>query len=280
MVSAHGRRQQARFAIQRGLSTRRACALFQVARSTLHYQSRLQARDAALRQQLQGIAQRYPRYGYRRAWALVRADGSRINIKRVHRVWCSAGLHVPQRKRRRRVRGDGLRPLAPTHANQMWAYDFLYDRCANGQQLKLLTVVDEWTRECLAIRVDGRMTARQVIEVLHALIDQHGPPMDIRSDNGPEFIARAVKTWLAQGGVQTAYIDAGKPWQNGTNESFNGKFRDECLNLEWFRHRLEARIVIEQWRRHDNEQRPHSSLGYRTPAQVRQQAVEVQPLSA
>ncbi len=280
MVSAHERRQQARFAIQRGVFSRRACALFQVARSTLHYQSRLPARDAALRQQLQDIAQRHPRYGYRRAWALVRADGPQVNIKRVHRVWCQAGLHVPQRKRRRRVRGDGHQPLAPTYANQMWAYDFLYDRCANGQQLKLLTVVDEWTRECLAIRVDGRMRAKQVIEVLRALIQQHGPPSYIRSDNGPECIARAVKAWLAQEGVHTAYIDAGKPWQNGTNESFNGKFRDECLNLEWFRHRLEARIVIEQWRRHYNEHRPHSSLGYKTPAQVRQQAVELQSLSA
>lgn len=269
MVSARGRRHQARYALQRGVSRRRACALFQVARSTLQYQSRLQARDAALRQHLQAIAQRYPRYGYRRAWALVRADGHVVKRKRVHRVWSSAALQVPQRKRRRQVRGDGFRPPAPTHANQMWAYDFRYDRGATGQQLKLLTVVDEWTRECLAIRVDGRITAKQVIEVLRALMEQHGPPTYIRSDNGPEFIARAVKTWFAQAGGHTAYIDAGKPWQNGTNESFNGTFRDACFNLEWVRHRGEARIVIEHGRRHENEQRPHRSLGYRTPAQGR-----------
>jgi len=159
--------------------------------------------------------------------------------------------------------------VAPTQPNAVWAYDFIHDRCANGQKLKLLTIVDEWTRECLAIQVEGRMTARHVIAVLHELIRQYGAPAFIRSDNGPEFIARAVKAWLAASGVQTAYIDAGKPWQNGTNESFNGKLRDECLNFEWFRHQLEARIVIEQWRRHYNEQRPHSSLGYRTPAQAR-----------
>lgn len=151
MVSAHGRREQARFAMTRGLSSRRACALFHVARSTLQYQSRLQPRDAELLQQLEVIAQQNPRYGYRRAWALVRAAGHKINIKRVHRVWCQAGLHVPQRTRRRRIRGAELRPVAPTQPNAVWAYDFIHDRCANGQKLKLLTIVDEWTRECLAI---------------------------------------------------------------------------------------------------------------------------------
>ncbi len=172
-----------------------------------------------------------------------------------------------------------LRPFVPTETNQVWAYDFIHDRCANGQKLKLLTVVDEWTRECLAIEVQGRLTANGVINVLRTLIEQHGAPRFLRSDNGPEFIAQAIKAWLAQSGVQTAYIDPGKPWQNGTNESFNGKLRDECLNLEWFRHRLEARIVIEQWRCHYNEQRPHSSLGYRTPSQLRKQAVTTPALS-
>ena len=268
MVSARGRREQARLAIRRGLSSRRAGARFQVARSTLHYRSRLQPRDAQLQLQLQAIAHRHPGYGYRRAWALLRHEHV-INIKRVQRVWCAAGLQVPPRKPRRRVRGSGVRPLAPTRPNQVWAYDFLSDQCANGQHLQLVTVVDEWTRECLAIEVDGRITAKRVIRVLHALMERYGRPMFLRSDNGPEFVARAVKAWLAQHAVQTVYIDAGKPWQNGTNESFNGKLRDECLNLEWFRHRPEARIVIEQWRRYYNEQRPHSSLAYRTPAQTR-----------
>jgi putative transposase len=202
-----------------------------------------------------------------------------INIKRVQRVWSAAQLQVPQRKPRRRTYGGAVRPLTATQANQVWAYDFIYDRCANGQKLKLLTVVDEWTRECLAIEVEGRLTAARVIQVLGVLVRRHGPPRYLRSDNGPEFIAQAIRAWLTQSGIQTAYIDAGKPWQNGTNESFNGKLRDECLNVEWFRHRMEARILIEQWRRHYNEQRPHSSLGYRTPSQVRQQAVTTPTLS-
>jgi putative transposase len=279
MVSAPDRREQVRRAIQRGIPRRRACALFQIARSALHYQSRLHQRDADLKLRLHTLAKRYPRYGYRRAWALVRAEQGRINIKRVHRIWCAATLQVPQRRPRRRVRGSGMRPLAPAHANHIWAYDFIHDRCANGQKLKLLTVVDEWTRECLAIEVDGRITAGRVRHVLQRLIEHYGAPHFIRSDNGPEFSATAIKGWLQQRGIQTAHIDAGKPWQNGTNESFNGKLRDECLNLEWFRHRTEARIVIEQWRGQYNEQRPHSSLGYRTPAQVRQQEVEPQLLS-
>jgi putative transposase len=205
------------------------------------------ARDEHLRQELHAIAQQHPRYGYRRAWALLRRTQV-INIKRVQRVWCAAHVQVPQRKPRRRIQNRVVRPLAPTQANQVWAYDFIHDRCATGQKLKLLTVVDEWTRECLAIEVDGRLTASRVIQVLGQLIQRYGAPRYLRSDNGPEFIAQAIRTWLSQKGIQTSYIDAGKPWQNGTNESFNGKLRDECLNVEWFRHRTEARILIEQWR--------------------------------
>ena len=277
MVSARGRRGQVRFARAKGLSLRRACALLQVARSSIYYHSRMQARDEHVRQKLQVIAQQHPRYGYRRAWALLRRDEV-VNIKRVQRVWRAAQLQVPQRKPRRRIQGGTARPLAPTQVNEVWAYDFIHDRCANGQKLKLLTVVDEWTRECLAIQVDGQLTATRVLQVLRELIRRHGPPRYLRSDNGPEFIAHAVRNWLTNSGIQTAYIDAGKPWQNGTNESFNGKLRDECLNLEWFRHRTEARIVIEQWRQQYNEQRPHSSLKYRTPNQIRQQAVTTPPL--
>jgi putative transposase len=279
MVSARGRREQARLAMQRGLTSRRACALFQVARSTLHYQSRLDQRDVALQMQLQSIARHYPRYGYRRAWALMRAEQGPLNIKRVHRVWCAAKLQVPRRRPRRRMPDTGLRPLAPTHANHVWAYDFIHDRCANGQKLKLLTVIDAWTRACLAIEVDGRITAEQVTRVLQQRMERYGAPQFIRSDNGPACIARTITSWLQGRGVQTAYIDAGTPWQNGTNERFNGKLRDACLNLEWFRHRVEANIVSAQWRWQYNEQRPHTSLGYQTPTQVRQQAGTTQTLS-
>ncbi len=246
----------------------------------LRYTSRMVVRDQELSTQLRAVAREHPRYGYRRVWAVLRTAGMIVNAKRVYRLWQAIGLCVPQRRPRRRVRGGGVRPLPAQHPNHMWAYDFVHDRCVNGQKLKILTVVDEWTRECLALEVDGRINASRVIDVLRQLIRQQGPPAYLRSDNGPEFVAKAIKAWLAQSDVQTAYIEAGKPWQNGTNESFNGKFRDECLNLEWFRHCLEARIVIEQWRRRYNEERPHSSLGYRTPAQARaEQAQTVNTLS-
>ena len=147
----------------------------------------------------------------------------------------------------------------------MWSYDFVFDACANGQQLKCLTVTDEWTKEGLAIEVDGRIRSNRVIEVLSRLVSARGAPLYLRSDNGPEFVSRAMLKWIVDQGIGTALIDPGKPWQNGACESFNGKFRDECLSLEWFRSRAEAKVVIEQWRRHFNEVRPHSSLGYLTP---------------
>ncbi len=148
----------------------------------------------------------------------------------------------------------------------MWSYDFVFDWCANGQKLKCLTVTDEWTKEGLAIEVDGRIRSAHVINVLARLVSERGAPLYLRSDNGPEFVSRALLTWIVDQGIATALIDPGKPWQNGTGESFNGKFRDECLSLEWFRSRAEAKVVIETWRQHYNEVRPHSSLGYLTPA--------------
>ena len=153
----------------------------------------------------------------------------------------------------------------------MWAYDFVFDTCANGQPLKCLTIIDEYTRECLAIDVAGGIRSRRVIEVLAQLVTTHGAPAYLRSDNGPEFVSRAILEWLQDAGIATALNDPGKPWQNGTDESFNGKFRDECLSLEWFRNRIDAKWVIEKWRREYNEVRPHSSLGYLTPAEFKSQ---------
>lgn len=153
----------------------------------------------------------------------------------------------------------------------MWAYDFVHDWCANGQKLKCLTIVDEWTRESLAIDVAGSIRSGRVIEVLSRLISVHGAPRHLRSDNGPEFVSAAIMKWLLDEGIETAYIAPGKPWQNGTDESFNGRFRDECLSLEWFRNRREAAPVIETWRQHYNEVRPHSSLDYLTPAEFKRQ---------
>ena len=166
---------------------------------------------------------------------------------------------------RKRIAGGRPRPNAPSGPNQVWSYDFVFDWCANGQKLKCLTVSDEWTKEGLAIEVDGRIRSPRVIEVLARLVSQRGAPRYLRSDNGPEFVSRALLKWIVDQGIETALIDPGKPWQNGTTESFNGKFRDECLSLEWFRSRPEATVLIESWRRHFNEVRPHSSLGYMTP---------------
>ena len=162
----------------------------------------------------------------------------------------------------------------------MWSYDFVFDRCANGQQLKCLTVTDEFTKEGLAIDVDGRIRSPRVIEVLSRLVSERGAPAFLRSDNGPEFVSKALLSWIAGQGIGTALIEPGKPWQNGVTESFNGKFRDECLSLEWFRSRAEAKIIIESWRQHYNEVRPHSSLGYLTPNEFAAQQTNAAPRQA
>lgn len=191
-----------------------------------------------------------------------------MSMSRAQRLWALAGLQVPRKRPRRRVAASRPRPLTPSRANQVWSYDFVFDACANGQQIKCLTLVDEYTRECLAIDVGGSIRSGRVIEVLACVISRRGTPRYLRSDNGPEFVSRALLEWIVDQGIETALIDPGKPWQNGTTESFNGKLRDECLNMEWFRNRTEARLVIEDWREHYNTVRPHSSLGYLTPRQA------------
>ncbi len=179
-----------------------------------------------------------------------------------------AGLQVPKKRCRKRA-GSTLRPLAPTKENSVWSYDFVYDSCANGQKIKCLTVIDEYTRECLAIDVNKAVRSSRVIDILSALIRVHGAPCYLRSDNGPEFVSHALMNWVQSEGLTLALIEPGKPWQNGSNESFNGKFRDECLSMEWFRNRIEAKIVIEDWRKHYNQVRPHSSLNYQTPSEFK-----------
>ncbi len=216
------------------------------------------------------LSARYPRFGYRRIRIYLEREGHAMGMERAHRLWRQAGLQVPRKRPRRKVATARSRPNAPTGPNQVWAYDFVFDRCANGQTLKCLTIVDEWLHECLAIDVQSGIRSVRVIEVLSRLISEHGAPRYLRSDNGPEFVSHAVLRWLKDAKIETALSDPGSPWQNGTNESFNGKFRDECLNMEWFRSRAEARVVIEQWRIHYNEDRPHSTLGYLTPMQFKQ----------
>ena len=270
MVSTCARRAQVRCAQARGLSLRRACQLLGVARSVLGYASRRPAKDAPVLERMRTLAAEYPRYGYRRIRIFLRRHGHVMSIGRMWRLWVQAGLQVPRKRPRRRVRSEREQVGRTPALNQVWAYDFVFDTCGNGQQLKCLTVIDEHTREALAIDVAGSIRSARVVEVLTRLISEHGAPQFLRSDNGPEFVSTALLAWAQDNGLQMALSDPGKPWQNGTDESFNGKFRDECLSMEYFRNRVEARAVIEQWRRHYNEVRPHSSLGYLTPAQFKQ----------
>lgn len=267
MVSVPARRAAVGFATGQGLSQRRACTLLKTARSALRYRSRTAERDAPVLARMGELAAQYPRYGYRRIAIFLARDGFVMSFGRAHRLWRWARLQVPRKRPRKRIAAGRPRPKAPTGANQVWSYDFVFDWCANGQKLKCLTVTDEWTKQGLAIEVDGRIRSGRVIEVLGRLVSERGAPRFLRSDNGPEFVSRALLQWILDQGIETALIDPGKPWQNGATESFNGKFRDECLSLEWFRSRAEAKVVIEAWRRHYNEVRPHSSLGYLTPAE-------------
>src|ERR1039457_5420294 len=245
MVGAPARRRQVAYLRERGVSVRRACALMKVARSTLHYVSQLARRDAPVVAVMSELAAQYPRYGYRRIQVFLARRGHAMSADRAHRLWRLHGLQVPRKRPRRRISSGRPRPLPATGVGQLWAYDFVFDACANGQQLKCLTVIDEHTRESLAIDVAGSIRSGRLIEVLTRLVSQHGAPRHLRSDNGPEFVSKAVLKWLLASNIDTALIDPGKPWQNGADESFNGKFRDECLSLEWFRNRTEATIVIE-----------------------------------
>jgi putative transposase len=267
-VNAPRRREGVRRLRDQGLSERQACRLVEVSRSTARYRPHPRD-DAPLAERLRKITRRKPRYGYRRAWATLRRAGERINHKRVYRVWRKEGLSLKNRRRRKRARSGASVPCQATRPHQVWTYDFIHDACISGRKLKLLTVVDEFTRECLAIEVGTSIRAGQVIEVLQPLFEHRGRPEFLRSDNGPEFVAHQLKAWLAEAGTQTHYIEPGSPWQNGFGESFHSRLRDECLNAEVFANLAEARVVIELWRREYNEERPHSSLGYRTPAEFR-----------
>ena len=269
MVSSQARRDQVALAMERGHTQRQACELMELPRSILNYRSVRAERDAPALDAMRRIAATYPRYGYRRVRIFLRREGHAMGPHRAYRLWRVAGLQLPRRRPRRRIATSRPRPLPATGPNQVWAYDFVHDACANGQKLKCLTIIDEFTRESHAIEPAGSIRSTHVIAVLTRLISVHGAPRFLRSDNGPEFVSTAILAWLAEAKIDTALIDPGKPWQNGADESFNGKFRDECLSMEWFRSRAEARVLIEIWRRHYNEVRPHSSLGYRTPAEFR-----------
>jgi putative transposase len=252
-----------------GVSERFACRILGQHRSTQRKIAKTPDDEAALTADIIALATQYGRYGYRRITALLRNAGWVVNFKRVARIWRREGLKVPhkQPKRGRLWLNDGscIR-LRPEHPNHVWSYDFVEDRTHDGRKYRMLNIIDEFTRECLAIRVNRKLNSTDVIDVLSDLFIMRGVPGHVRSDNGSEFVAKAVQDWIGAVGAKTAYIEPGSPWENGYCESFNAKLRDELLDGEIFYTLEEARVIIENWRRHYNEVRPHSSLGYKPPA--------------
>ncbi|WP_267361740.1 IS3 family transposase, partial [Methylobacterium sp. GC_Met_3] len=251
------------------VSERRACRALGQHRSTQRKVPRGRDDEEALTADLVALAEKYGRYGYRKISALLKAAGWFVNDKRVERIWRREGLKVPARqpKRGRIWDNDGsCVRLRPEHRNHVWSYDFVEARTHDGRKIRMLNVIDEFTHECLAIRVARKLKATDVIDVLSDLFILRGVPSHIRSDNGPEFVAKIVQAWITGVGAKTAYITPGSPWENGYVESFNARLRDELLNGEIFYTLREAQVVIESWRRHYNGVRPHASLRYRPPA--------------
>ena len=252
------------------ISERRACRALGQARSTQRWVSRRAQADRELVERMRALAAENPTYGYRFIWALLRRAGEEVNVKRVHRLWKAAGLKVVRTKRQRERTGTSENACSVKRAlypNHVWTYEFTHDETSDGRRLRFLVVVDEYTRLCLRIEVGRSMTAKTVVRVLAELVQVHGEPGAIRSDNGSEFTAAAVKTWLGEAGIETLYIEPGSPWENGYSESFNSRFREEFLDRERFRTLPEAQVLTERHRLRHNHERPHSSLGYQTPAE-------------
>jgi putative transposase len=271
-VVSPARKREAVAHLERRLqvSQRRACKVINQPRSTQRYASKRPARDAKLAAELRRYAVAHPRRGYRMAAAHLRRQGMRVNAKRVARLWRQEGLRVPQRQHKRRRLGHGgnsTQRRGATRRNEVWSYDFVFDQTEDGRRLKWLPICDEFTRESVALEVERRMEAKDVVRVLAAAVAERGPPEYIRSDNGPEFVAKAVRGWIAQEGFQTLYIEPGSPWQNAYSESFNSRLRDELLDREVFATLAEAKVLGSEYRRTYNEQRLHSSLDYQTPAE-------------
>ena len=243
-------------------SERRACGLMMLAVATYRYRS--QRSDEPLRTKLVGLAREKPRFGYRRLHVLLRRSGERVNHKRLHRIYREAGLMIRRKKRKHCVR-EGTPLLARTAANQEWALDFAHDAVACGRSIRVLSVVDAYTRECLALEVDTSFASRRVTRVLEQIVAERGVPQAIRCDNGPELTSRHFLAWCIERQIELVHIQPGKPTQNARIESFHGRLREECLAVSWFQNLFDARRKIAAWRKEYNEERPHSSLGYRTP---------------
>ena len=269
MVSPLARRSAVKYLVkQRRSSQRHACVVMGLPRSLVRYIARRRKDEAELIKKIHKLAIRHSRYGYRRITVLLQREGFRVNKKRVHRIWKSEGLGLPRRRpKRRRMGTTGGIVNKAGYPNHVWSYDFVEDRTERGGKLRILNIIDEYTRECLSIRVAPSIPGSGVVEVLEWLFLTRGVSKYLRSDNGPEFVAKAVRNWLAESGCQTLFITPGSPWENGYIESFNDKLRDECLNREIFRNGKEAQTIVEAWRQEYNNYRPHSSLDYLTPAE-------------
>ena len=268
MVSPAQKKQAVAYVVdQRLCSERRACRYLGVHRSTYRYPVKSPLpQQVQLHQRIVSLSWQYPRYGYRRIRAVLEREGWSVSRKQVQRIRRKEGLKVhpkPQRIPRQGV-STGL-PTQATHRNHVWTWDFIFDRTDKGSTLKMLTMLDEYTRQCLAIRVERQIRSGQVLVTLWQAMMQYGIPEHIRSDNGTEFIAGKIQRWLRVNQIKTLYIEPGSPWQNGYIESFHSRFRDECLNREWLLNLREARVGIEDWRMHYNTERPHSRLGYLSP---------------
>ncbi len=251
-----------------GLSERRACKGVEPPRSTQRYEREVREDEDRLRKAIHAKARERPRYGSRRITTFLREDGWRVNHKRVERTWREEGLKVPKKQRKKRRLGqskNGIVHYRPERPNHVWSYDFVSDQTEDGRTLKILVILDEFTRRCLALEVGRTFRSGDVIATLERLVKEHGAPEHIRSDNGSEFIAAAIRKWLEDAGVGTLYIAPGSPWENGYTESFNSRLRDGLLDRELMASLAEARYLLEAHRRDYNQRRPHSSLGQQTP---------------
>ena len=250
------------------MSERRACQVLGQPRSSQRYRAKEDQEEKKLVQRLHELVALHPRYGYRRMTALLRQEGWQVNRKRVYRLWREEGFKVPQKQRKRRYLGisaNGCVRRRSERKDDVWTWDFIFDRTANGRSIKWLSIVDEYTRECLALEAERSITAEQVLDVIKDLFVVRGVPAHIRSDNGPEFIAKVIRDWLAKAEVKTLYIEPGAPWENGFVESFHSRLRDELLNREEFQTLWEAKQLSARWKNDYNHRRPHSALGYQTP---------------
>jgi len=277
MVSPQAKRSAVKYLVsERSYSERGACKVVGIGRSSARYQAKKSAEEIEVRRSIRDLANRHPGYGYRRIRVLLKRTGSQVNHKRIQRIWQAEGLQIPRKKPRKRVYGpQGEVIKKALYRNHVWSYDFLEEQTQNGKRIRILVLIDEYTREFLSFQADRSFTSDKVINLLEWSFQIYGTPQHVRSDNGPEFVARKVQNWLVGKNCKTLYINPGSPWENAYIESFNGKFRKECLNRYLLFTLEETRQIIEAWRDEYNHFRPHSSLDYMTPTAFASQHAQI-----